>query len=95
MDLALHVKTFGKQELVPTNSQTPSRAYYDRRVHESGDAWEAEKLTVVTNSQQAYQNNDSFDVDHVSGTFTQKKKLFLSRYAYRTSFLALVSVLSS
>ena len=38
MDLALHVKTFGKREFVLTKSQTPSQAYFVQKVHESGTA---------------------------------------------------------
>ena len=71
------VKSFAKREYKLTKAQTPSEAYFERKLHEASGRFVAEKLSRVTNACQVDVNNDvKLGWNQVSGTFQQVAKAF-------------------
>ena len=76
-ELSDFCESFEAREYKITKAQTPSEAYFERKLHEASGRFAAEKLTRVTNACQVDANNDvKMGWNQVAGTFQQQTKAF-------------------
>ena len=76
-ELTDFTESFAKREYKITKAQTPSEAYFQRKLHEASGRFAAEKLSRVTNACQVDANDDvKMGWNQVSGTFQQQTKAF-------------------
>ena len=76
-ELSDFCESFATREHKITKAQTPSEAYFERKLHEASGRFVAEKLTRVTNACQVDHNNDvKMGWNQVAGTFQQQTKAF-------------------